>query len=205
MKLSKKLHFVAATVFIVSVLVLFGTAKRYRVAASSMMPTLVKGDKVIVNLVAYDLKIPFTDCRILRWSDPKPGDIVLFSVPNRERGYIGFKRVVAVPGDMIELRDHKLSVNGRRAIYEQLDDRSLRQLPPDAYAQRHFEKEIIGEQSRAIMLTSASEMQSAFGPVAVPSDQYFLLGDNRDNSNDSRIFGPVTRTRILGRLLFRVP
>ena len=131
---------VIGTILATTVLLLAATTKMYRVAASSMMPALVKGDKVVVNLMSYDLKVPFTARRILRWSAPRVGDIVLFSVPNGRDEYIAFKRVVAVPGDIIEMRDNKLLINGQAAVYESLDNDVFKKLPPDDFQGRRLKR-----------------------------------------------------------------
>lgn len=185
------------------VLLLAATTRMYRVAASSMMPALVEGDRVVVNLMSYDLKVPFTSRRVLRWSAPQVGDIVLFSVPNGSPGYIAFKRVVAVPGDTVEIRDNHLFVNGQTATYEAVDNDAFKQLPSDNFLDHHFESEMIGNQSRVIELASGSPSQKTFGPVSVPPDHYFVLGDYRDNSNDSRTFGLLNRERIEGRIILK--
>ena len=137
---------IAFALFVLGATGAIATMRVFRVAASSMSPTLEVDDKVVVNLMAYDLKFPFTSTRILEWSEPKVGDIVLFSVPNQT--YLGFKRVAAVPGEVVAFRGA-----------------SLRVAP----------------------------------------DHYFVLGDSRDNSNDSRNFGPLPRSRIEGRLIWKVP
>lgn len=194
----------AGIVVAVPVGLLAATTRMYTVAAASMMPALVKGDKVLVNFMAYDLTVPFTTHRVRHWSAPKAGDIVLFSVPNKEAGYIALKRVVAVPGDTVELRENRLFVNGQEATHEPLDAAAFNRLPADTLAGRRFEREVIGTQSRTIILTSESRAGRNFGPLLVPPDHYFLLGDYRDNSNDSRLFGPLDRNSIKGRLMMKL-
>lgn len=123
------------------------------VPTTSMTPTILAGDRIYVNKVAYDLKLPFTARRLFTWAEPRRGDVVIFSSP--ADGKLLVKRVVAVPGDVIEMRTNQLYVN-------------------------HPSSE-------------------ATHSTAVPAGKYFVMGDNRAHSFDSRYFGLVDRGGIVGK------
>jgi signal peptidase I len=167
------------------------------VPTGSMKPTIVEGDRILVNKLAYDLKVPFVERPLLVWGNPKRDDIVVFRPPTDETLFV--KRVVGVPGDRIEVRDNRLFVNGEPAAYEPLNDATRQQLSPREQAGHSFAAETVGGRTHPIMTTPGQPGAENFGPVTVPPGQYFMMGDNRDNSLDSRFFGFVARERILGR------
>ena len=164
------------------------------VPTGSMRPTIVPGDRIFVNKLAWDLKIPFTTTHMARWDDPDPGDIVVFFSPFDGARLI--KRVVAGPGQVVELRGDVLFVDG--------EPESLRPLPAgdprEAFAEANQTALLSSYLSRphAILLTE-SPARPDFGPERVPDDHYFVMGDNRDDSHDSRFIGPIPRHAILGR------
>ncbi len=163
------------------------------VPSGSMKPTIVEGDRVFVNKVAYDLKVPFTTYRISQWANPVRGDIVVLYSPHDEKRLI--KRVVGIPGDKIEMKDHKLIVNGIEASYQPIDTSTMTGVDSEANA---FE-EVAQGRPHPILTTPSRPSMASFDPVNVPEGRYLVMGDNRDNSFDSRWFGFVDRVRILGR------
>jgi len=170
------------------------------VPTGSMNPTIVEGDRVFVNKLAYDLKVPYTTWHIAQWSNPKRGDIVVFFSPADEMRLV--KRVVGLPGDTIELVNDKLFVNGVAASYEPLPASAGGDIPAARLGPRIFAKESPPESpSHAVMILPAIRAKRSFGPVTVPPGHYFMMGDNRDNSNDSRYWGTLERSRIVGRAL----
>ena len=169
-----------------------------QVPTGSMKPTILEGDRVVVNKLAYDLKIPFTSWNVQTWSDPSPGEIVTFYSPKDEKLLI--KRVIGTPGDIIAMRNNQLFINEEPASYGELDNKIILQL--DLYQQhRHaFFVEEIGDDRHAVMMNpSEPNHYNSFGPIEVPSGYYLMLGDNRDSSLDSRAIGLVSRDRITGR------
>ena len=161
------------------------------VPTGSMKPTIQEGDRVVVNKLAYDLKIPFTTIDVLKWGDPKRGDIVVLFSPKDGTRLV--KRVVAVPGDRVELRNNLLFVNGKFA----------KQVPLSTVeSEEQGEAEVLNEDlyghSHKIMISPEIGAARSFGPEVVPKEHYFVLGDNRDNSNDSRYIGFIERRRIVG-------
>ena len=158
------------------------------VPTGSMIPTILVGDRIFINKLAYDLKVPFTTWQVAKWADPQRGDIVVF--PSPADGIRLVKRIVGVPGDRIELRDDHLIINGEPASYT-LVDNSV----PSALVLN----ETVSGKAHPLMIQPQQPAMRSFGPVVVPAGSYFMMGDNRDNSADSRYFGFVSRDRILGR------
>lgn len=168
------------------------------VPTGSMKPTILEGDRVFVNKVAYDLRVPFTTWRVAEWGSPGRGDIVVLLSPENGRRLI--KRVIGVPGDVLSLRRNRLFVNGRPARYEPLDGEIAGRLRADQPFRRFLVWEELGTDERHPVMVTPSLHSSLgdFGPLTVPEDGYFLMGDNRDESRDSRAIGFIPRDLILG-------
>lgn len=166
------------------------------VPTASMVPTILEGDRIFVNKLAYDLKIPFTRIRLARWGRPERGDVVVFFSPTDERRWV--KRVVGLPGDRIELRDNRLYVNGERADYDEIDDQYIEHLDGLRRVTHEFATETVEGEAHPIMISSNDGAMSSFDEIVVPDGKLFLMGDNRDNSMDSRVFGCIEMSRILG-------
>jgi signal peptidase I len=166
------------------------------VPTGSMKPTILGGDVVFINKLAYDLRVPFTFARLARWSAPARGDIVVCFAPDDGTRLV--KRVVGLPGDEIELRNEILFLNGVRQNYEALPESALDNLRADERAGAVFAREELGAHRHAVMALPQVPARRDFGPVRVPAESYFVLGDNRDNSKDSRFFGFVPRSEIIG-------
>ena len=167
------------------------------VPTGSMKPTIMEGDRVLVNKLAYDLKIPFTTTHLAQWGDPQRGEIVVFYSPADEKRLV--KRVVGIPGDTVQLINNRLFVNGKPADYEALAKSTINEIPTAEQSSHEFARESASEHPHAVMTTPAMASVRSFGPITVPTGQYFMMGDNRDNSYDSRYWGTVERSRIVGR------
>jgi signal peptidase I len=168
------------------------------VPTGSMNPTIVQGDRVWVNKLAYDLKAPFTTWHLARWADPQRGDIVVFFSP--EDGQRLVKRVIGLPGDTIESRDDHLLINGHAAAYDLLPLETGSDVPQDNTGRRIYAKETADSiRPHPVMILPERRALRTFGPITVPPGKYFMMGDNRDNSNDSRFWGTVDRSQIVGR------
>ena len=170
------------------------------VPTGSMNPSILEGDRIFVNKLAYDLKVPFTTWHIATWAEPGRGDVVVFFAPTDGTRMV--KRVVGTPGDTVALVDNRLYVNGERATYGPPDPRVVAQMAsrPGAGGGGSIRTETLGGRSNPVMALPGFRRGSRdFGPVTVPPGQYFLMGDNRDNSLDSRYYGFVERDRIVGR------
>lgn len=148
----------------------------FKIPSGSMIPTLLVGDHILVNKFIYGTKLPFSDKRFLVLRKPARGDIIVFKYPeDPSRDFI--KRVIAIEGDMIESRNKIVYVNGKplNEPYMQHTDSSLR--------------------------PQGADPRDNFGPVIVPGDKCFMMGDNRDQSYDSRYWGYVDMKQIKGEAL----
>ena len=140
----------------------------FKIPSESMVKTLLVGDHLLASKFSYGIKIPFTHTYIYKGEDPVKGDIIIFEYPNDPSvDYI--KRIVGTPGDTIEVRNKQLFRNG-----EPVKESFVRFTEPDRI----------------------QPVRDNFGPVTVPADKYFVMGDNRDNSMDSRFWGFVDRSAI---------
>jgi len=189
-----------------SLLIFFGLMMVFRsavadwmyVPSGSMNPTIVEGDRILVDKSAYGLRVPFTTFRLTRGEDPQRGDIAIF--PSPEDGITLVKRVIGLPGDSVEMRDERLLINGVETSYAPAQASADAELPAATRLQdRRYFTENLAERPHAIMLLPARTMPRSFGPVVVPEGQYLMLGDSRDNSKDSRFIGFVPRDSIVGR------
>jgi len=167
------------------------------VPTGSMKPSILEGELVFVNKLAYDLKVPFTTLHLSTWANPSRGDVVVFFSP--QDGTRLVKRVIGLPGDMVQLKNDILYLNGVPQEYSSADAAPFRHdVFEDAdpvVAIEHLEAcdhYVLGLPGRRALRN--------FGPLIVPANQYFMMGDSRDNSADSRFIGPVPRAAIVGRV-----
>jgi signal peptidase I len=172
----------------------------FKIPSGSMIPTLTIGDHLLVNKFVYGPRIPFTDSRIFTWKEPKRGDIIVFKYPeNEDKNFI--KRVIGVPGDKIQI------INGRLFINDQVVSVTPMGPPADksveeglSFGKPMFYDEQLGTVRHRIQYLTDQSYRND-GPWLVPKDSVFVMGDNRDNSQDSRVWGFVKFNKILGRAL----
>lgn len=168
----------------------------YTVPTGSMKPTILEGDRIYVNKMAYGLRVPFTTIPVAQWSSPDRGDVVVFESTAADKRLV--KRVIGVAGDVIQLIDNQLYVNAQQATYTQSQinassiDWGLDTIQPSLM------RELLSGSEHDIALTYRD---SYFGPVTVPEGHLFVLGDNRDHSADSRYIGFVPMDEVLGKAL----
>jgi signal peptidase I len=146
----------------------------FKIPSGSMLPTLLIGDHLLVNKFIYGIRVPFTGKILIPIVDPSKGDVVVFKFP-KDRSVDYIKRVVGTPGDTVEIKNKKVFVNGIA-----VDD-------PHAHV------------SSPAILDAQSSPRDNFGPILVPENRIFVMGDNRDNSYDSRFWGFVDQKDILGK------
>jgi len=160
----------------------------YTVPTGSMQPTIKEGDRIIVNKMAYDLKLPFSQINLLTTGEPKRGEIVVFESKAADNRLI--KRMIGLPGDVIEMKNEILFINGV-ALNHQITEQNAQQL---------FATEQVSSIIHTIRIDkNKSNQLSNFSPITVPEGHYLVLGDNRRNSADSRIYGFVPRHELKGK------
>lgn len=170
----------------------------YEVPSGSMLPTIQLGDRIFVNKLAYDLRIPFTSISLKQLGSPARGDIVVFIYPeDNHTDYV--KRLVGLPGDEIRVVNDTLIINGNPVSRRVIDkDRLLPGADRGDRAQLYLET--IDDVSHFVFEFPSYPPEN-YGPKSVPDDMYFMMGDNRDNSSDSRKWGFVPKKNLRGRAL----
>lgn len=160
------------------------------VPSGSMEPTILPGDEVFVNKMAYDIRLPLTGIALWHVADPKPGDIVTFESEAADKRLV--KRVIGVPGDEISLFENRLFVNGQAALYR---DRESQENAITLL-------ELFNDVTHAVQIeTNATTALSSFDTVKIPAGYILVLGDNRNNSADSRVYGLVPRNELTGKVV----
>lgn len=169
------------------------------VPTGSMQPTIAIGDRILVNKMAYDLRLPFTTTSLIKRADPERGDIVIFASKAADNRLV--KRVVGVPGDIVAMQHNVLTINGEQLAYSEYQ--------PPAYSTADTATELadgslqlteqLGSVTHTVKLAAVNSGHNSFNAVKVPAGHYLVLGDNRDNSADSRVIGFVPRQEIIGR------
>ncbi len=157
------------------------------VPTASMKPTILEGDRILVNKTAYDLRLPFSEISLHQISDPKHGDIIIFESKAANKRLV--KRVIGIPGDLVSMSNNKLYINGIGLDYTNVSSATNSN---DKLENLHNRKYYIRTQKTASTLSN-------FNATRVPEGHYLALGDNRDNSADSRVIGFVPRNEIIGR------
>ncbi len=148
----------------------------FKIPSSSMEPTLLIGDHLLVNRLSYVVKVPFTDIVFLNLGEPERGDVIVFRYPlDKDKDFI--KRVIAKGGDILEIKDKQVYINGKK-----VEDRHA-----------HFSDNTI--------IPGYASPKDNLGPIVVPKGSFFVMGDNRDRSLDSRFWGFVEREHLVGKAL----
>jgi len=176
----------------------------FRVPSNSMMPTLLTGDFILVNKFDYGLRLPIVNSKIINFSKPDRGDVIVFRYPNYEHSasYSGvdfIKRVVALPGDTISYEKDQLTVNGETVDYRKIGAYQGVDSGKAMSGYRHV-RELIDHADHDILLHPLGHSRE-LSKTTVPEGHYFVMGDNRSHSSDSRFWGYVPEDYILGRAI----
>ncbi len=155
----------------------------FRIPSGSMEPTLLRGDFIFVKKYSYGLRLPVLETKVLETGEPERGDVVVFRLPSEPSiNYI--KRVIGLPGDTIVYRDHRLTINGET-------------IPLEASEEAQVYRETFGEREHRIQITAPGS-RAGENVYTVPDGHYFVMGDNRDNSKDSRYISAIPESHLVG-------
>lgn len=158
----------------------------YHVPTGSMLPTIVEGDRIFVNKMAYRLDLPFTDLSIAEFAQPATGDIVIINSTKADTRLV--KRVIGVPGDTVALTQNRLTINGKAIEYT-------------VSQEQYTYGEKLGDVIHPVQFVPVEKALSSFKPVIVPKDHVLVMGDNRNRSADSRVYGFIPIGEIQGKAL----
>jgi len=167
------------------------------VPTGSMNPTILEGDLIFINKAAYGLRVPLTMWRLAKWGNPKRGEIVVCFSPEEDRTRL-VKRVIGLPGDEISMSGGRLYINGEAIEYGHIDPDFKESLPSRFQDKYLFAVEQLGEHSHPVAGYPLVKAVRDLPSFTIPDGKYFLMGDNRDLSRDSRVFGFVDRNLIVG-------
>jgi signal peptidase I len=168
----------------------------FQIPSGSMIPTLEVGDFILVNKFTYGLRLPVVGTKIVAMNDPKRGEVMVFIPPHDSRYFI--KRVVGLPGDTIRYEDKVLYINDERVVSEPIDQVEI-EMPNGMMQSGILLTEKLGEVDHETQIMNAPSRDGGRTVWVVPEGHYFMMGDNRDNSADSRVWGAVPEKNIVGK------
>jgi len=171
----------------------------YSLSGASEAPTILVRDTFIVNRAAYDLRLPYSHITLFHTGSPRRGDMVQAELPSGIG--VAIKRVLGLPGETIEVRENRVIVNGQPLPAQPLDGASFARVP----AAHRMGSTVVMEDGHWAAYTPGNSPYRNSAPVRLRPGEYFLMGDNRDNSLDSRAFGAVSRERIIGKVIAVLP
>lgn len=173
-------------------------AEPFRIPSSSMMPSLLIGDFILVNKFAYGLRLPITNTKFLPLGEPKRGDVVVFRPPHHpDEDWI--KRIIGLPGDTVAYRDNTVYINGQPLQYRKVGIYAGTGQGMEASGATLLTEELPGRPHPVLEREDMPYFLQGEGEWKVPPGQYFVMGDNRDNSEDSRYWGFVPEQNLVGR------
>jgi signal peptidase I len=179
-------------------------AEPFRIPSNSMMPTLLTGDFILVNKFAYGLRLPITNKKFVDLGEPSRGDVVVFHFPGRgpddpNKGVDFIKRVVGLPGDRIGYHDNQVVVNGHPVAYEEIGTYTGKGKGAEMTGALELRENLPGRPHSVLETTNSPFTDPGEGDWEVPSGHYFVMGDNRKNSDDSRYWGVLPESQLRGK------
>ncbi len=182
----------------------------YVIPSGSMLPSLLINDHIFVNKVVYGVRVPFSEKWLVKFSEPQRGEVIVFKYP-RDKSTFFIKRVVGLPGDKIFYNKGSIYVNGQEVEkFEPKTEMDFSWLTEkdfsrsgyfDSKGNYTYYREKLGDHEHSVLLRKG-DIYDKFGPITVPEGNLFVMGDNRNNSSDSRVWGFVPDENILGRAMF---
>lgn len=180
---------------LVALILRFFVISAYQVSGSEMLPNLQSGDFILAYKLPYGWPIPFSQGQRLGWHPPHRGELVIMHHPQSKKTLYA-RRVIALPGDRVEIRNHRLYVNNVPALYRKVDERRVRPATP---APTILRESLLGTVHEVVR--SQSSQAGHFSPQVVPPGHVFVLSDRRDSPEDSRTWGMIPETHMVGRVL----
>jgi len=206
-----------AVAIFIALVIRWGLFEAYVIPSASMLPSLLIHDHIFVNKAVYGIRVPFSEQWLVRFAKPKRGDVIVFKYP-KDMNVFFIKRVIGLPGDKIMYDNGKLILNGKPVETTQnelgydweavsdvdfrRDDEQNPNYAADVKANYNHFTEKLPDHEHSILLRKEDFFGRTEGPWLVPAGQLFMMGDNRDNSHDSRRWGFLPEENILGRAMF---
>lgn len=187
-------------VFILVLLIRSFVVEPFTIPSGSMIPTLEVNDFILVSKFSYGLRLPVTNTKILSIGEPKRGDVMVFRYPVDPRQNF-IKRVIGLPGDVVEQRQGRLYVNGQVVEQRLISERQKGAIREKQFLENTGQQWHYVRQDLQPNVFGAWHQRSEDGVWEVPEGHYFMVGDNRDNSSDSRYWGPVPESHIVGKAM----
>ena len=173
-------------------------AEPFRIPSNSMMPTLLTGDFILVNKFTYGLRLPVSNAKVVELGAPERGDVVVFKPPHHpEQDWI--KRVIGLPGDVVGYHDNQVTLNGQPLQYEAIGVYQGVGNGAEMTGAEELRETLPGATHRILERTDIPQLVQGEGEWTVPEGQYFVMGDNRDNSEDSRYWGLLPEKNLRGK------
>lgn len=180
-------------IFVIVLILRAFIVEPFRIPSASMMPTLLIGDFILVNKYDYGIRLPLTDTKIISYKEPQRGDIIVFRYPE-DPSIPYIKRVIGVPGDHIEYRNKIVYINGK-----EMPQKVLGTYYTDGTGLNSWLQENLGTVKHEILENPYRNLHNNVEGITVPKGEYFVMGDNRDNSEDSRYWGFVPEKNLIGK------
>jgi signal peptidase I len=186
---------VLVAIALLAAIVMPAYLRLYKLSGTSAAPSILLGDQLILNRAAYRLTLPYSQVQLFCVSSPRRGDLV--QVYLRDRSALVFKRVMGLPGETFEIRDDRIFINGLAIPLQPLNRDDFSWVPTI----HRIGSAVWNEDGHWIAFTPGMNEYTNYPPITLGDNQYILLGDNRDNSVDSRLWGPISGDHILGKII----